>query len=96
MFLYKYYQYYVYNFIHETFIYSTTKCLYIAYMSTIGKNLQKRAKELGLTDAEVARRIGISPQRYNNYAKDIRQPDFETLEKICKVLRLSYNQLFEK
>lgn len=64
-------------------------------MAGIGKNLRKRAKELKLSDAEIARRLGISPQRYGNYVQDIRQPDFAMLKKICKVLNISYDDLFE-
>jgi len=63
-------------------------------MSGIGKNLRKRSKYLNLTDAEVARRIGISARRYSYYVTDQRQPDFAMLKKICKVLRISYNELF--
>ncbi len=63
-------------------------------MSGIGKNLRKRAKQLKLNDAEVARRVDIGPERYGNYVRDKRQPDFDTLRKICKVLRMSYNDLF--
>lgn len=32
-------------------------------MQQFGNNLRRRAKELGLTDAEVARRVGISERR---------------------------------
>jgi len=47
-----------------------------------------------ISDAEVARRLNIDPKRYSHYVNDKRQPDFAMLKKICKVLRISYNDLF--
>lgn len=55
-------------------------------MIRIGEKLRQRAKSLGLTDAEVARRVGLSQSRYANYISGIREPDFGTFVKICHVL----------
>ena len=65
-------------------------------MSGIGKNLRKRAKELKLSDAEIARRLGISARRYSYYVNDAREPDFQMLRKIGSVLKMSFNDLFAK
>lgn len=55
--------------------------------------MRARAQELGLPDAEVARRIGIAQPRYANYVADIRQPDFATFLRICSVLATTPNVL---
>jgi len=68
----------------------------MVYMGGIGKNLRKRAKELGLSDTEIARRIGIPQRRYSNYVNDQREPDFRMLKKICNVLGVSYDYLFSE
>lgn len=58
-------------------------------MEGIGNRLRSRADELGLSDSEVARRLGMSQGRYANYIKDAREPDFKTLIRICQVLDLT-------
>jgi len=60
-------------------------------MATFGDRLRARARELGLSDAEVARRADLSERRYANYAASAREPDFATLLKICEVLNTSPN-----
>ena len=55
--------------------------------------MRARAQELGLADAEVARRLDISQSRYANYIADIRQPDFATFLRICSVLAITPNQI---
>jgi transcriptional regulator with XRE-family HTH domain len=55
-------------------------------MTRFGKKLRARARELGLSDAEVARRAGLTERRYGNYVTGIREPDFTTLVRICDVL----------
>lgn len=62
-------------------------------MAGIGEKLRERAIELGLTDVEIARRVGLSQSRYANYVLDKREPDFGTLRKICSVLRTTPNFL---
>lgn len=52
----------------------------------IGDRLRARAKELGLTDAEVARRLGLAQSRYAHYVSGTRSPDYQTLARICRVL----------
>ena len=55
--------------------------------------LRARARELELSDAEVARRLGLSPSRYANYVQGIREPDYATFRRICTVLRTTPNWL---
>ena len=61
----------------------------------LGQNLQARARELGLSDAEVARRLGLGQSRYANYVSGLREPDFETFIKICRVLETEPNTMLE-
>ena len=62
-------------------------------LERFGRALRARARELDLADAEVARRVGLSQSRYANYVMGIRQPDFDTLLKICQVLDSSPDEL---
>ena len=52
-----------------------------------GERLKARARELGLTDAAVARALDVGQRRYSAYANETREPDFGTLVRICRVLR---------
>lgn len=54
-----------------------------------GERIKARARELGMTDAAVARALGVAQRRYSAYANESRQPDFETLGRICRVLGTS-------
>lgn len=56
-------------------------------------NLRKRAEELGISNAEVARRAGLSERRYGNYVSGRREPDLATLVKIATVLATTPNDL---
>jgi transcriptional regulator with XRE-family HTH domain len=55
-------------------------------MRGIGRQLRDRARRLGLSDAEVARRAGLAERRYGNYVTERREPDLETLGRICRAL----------
>ena len=57
-------------------------------MKGFGKKLRDRGKQLGLSQAEVAKRIGISQRRYSHYVNDLREPNLELLKKICRILEL--------
>lgn len=62
-------------------------------MDGIGSRLRARARALGLSDAEIARRLGFGPSRYTNYVSDLREPDFATLLRICELLETTPNDL---
>ncbi len=62
-------------------------------MEGFGAVLRQRARDLGLTDVEVARRAGLEEARYGNYVRDSREPDLETLIKISRVLGTTPNAL---
>lgn len=60
-------------------------------MKGLGQRLRERARELGLADATVAERLGLSQQRYQNYTSDQTEPDLETLVRICHALSIDPN-----
>ncbi|TBC69038.1 helix-turn-helix domain-containing protein [Rhizobium ruizarguesonis] len=62
-------------------------------METFSSNLKKRAEELGISNAEVARRVGLSERRYGNYISGTREPDLATLVKISSALMISLDEL---
>jgi transcriptional regulator with XRE-family HTH domain len=64
------------------------------YEMGFGDKIKKRQAELKLSDAEVARRMGISAQRFGHYANGTREPDREMLLKICDVLDVDPNYLY--
>jgi transcriptional regulator with XRE-family HTH domain len=65
-------------------------------MMQFGKNLRQRARELGLTDAEVAKRAGLNARRYGFYVTAEREPDLTTLLRIAQVLQISVDELLTK
>ena len=62
-------------------------------MREIGEKLQARARELGLTDVEVARRLGLAQGRYSNYVNGNREPDVATFVRICRELAVTPNEV---
>lgn len=62
-------------------------------MRVFAERIRERARELGLSDAEVARRAGLSERRYSYYAKGEREPNLATLLLICDVLAATPNDL---
>lgn len=60
----------------------------------LGKRIQKRRKNIGLTQEEVADKVGIS-RAYMGYIEQGRNvPSLEIVEKIAKVLKASIKDLF--
>ncbi len=54
-----------------------------------GARLRDRARALGLTDSEVARRLDLTPRRYSSYVNETREPHFRDLLRICRALSLT-------
>ena len=50
------------------------------------ERLKARARELGIPDAEVARRVDLAPTRYSNYVNSRREPDLRMFARICRAL----------
>lgn len=61
----------------------------------LGKKIQRRRKELGLTQEDVGYKVGIS-RAYMGYIEQGRNaPSLEVLEKIAKVLRSPIKDFFK-
>ena len=66
---------------------------HFVHMQHFAMSLRKRAQELGLAHAEVARRAGLSERRFGNYVTGRREPDLATLVKIAEVLGTNPTEL---
>jgi transcriptional regulator with XRE-family HTH domain len=62
-------------------------------VQVFAQRIRERARDLGLSDAEVARRAGLSERRYGYYATGEREPNLATLVRICEVLAATPNDL---
>ena len=61
--------------------------------STVFKNLRK---DNNLTQAELAKKLGVAPSTVGMYERGQREPDFETLEKIASYFSVNMNTLLGK
>ena len=57
-----------------------------AAMDGWGERLKQRARDLGLTDVDVARRLGLAQGRYSAYTNEAREPDLKLFVRICAAL----------
>jgi transcriptional regulator with XRE-family HTH domain len=62
-------------------------------MDLFAKRLRDRARQLNLSDAEVARRAGLAERRYGHYVRNTHEPDYATLVRICEALDVTPNDL---
>ena len=62
-------------------------------MKGLGRRLKDRARELGLSDAAVARRLGLGLTTYAGYTSDRHEPDLQTFTRICVALGSSATEL---
>lgn len=70
------------------------RCGLDIFRERLREQLQAAAEaDPDLTQAEVARRAGISPRRLNNYLQTPREPSYEVLVELCKVLKTHPNYL---
>lgn len=59
----------------------------------LGKRIQLRRKELGLSQEAAAERCGISPSFYSNIERGIKIMSLETFVSICKAFSISADYL---
>lgn len=62
-------------------------------MNTFAENLRQRISDLGLTQAEAARRCDLENRRFHHYIVGDREPDLGTLVRIATVLGTTPNEL---
>ena len=62
-------------------------------MNVLAKKLKEKADRLGISNAAVARRVGLEERRYAHYAAGRREPDLKTLIMIAHALDTTPNDL---
>jgi transcriptional regulator with XRE-family HTH domain len=62
-------------------------------MDIFSQRLRERAAQLGISNAEAARRCGLEERRYAHYVTGRREPDLDTLVRIAHSLGTSPNWL---
>ncbi len=60
----------------------------------VGKRIQKRRKELGMTAAKLAEKIGISQQQLSRYERGINRINLSHLVQIASILETPINWFF--
>ena len=61
----------------------------------IGKRMQKYRKEKGLSQVEMAEKIGVSPTYIGFIEQGVRNPSIATLDKIARVLGVKLSEIFD-
>ena len=65
------------------------------YCKNFSKNLKAERVALGMTQKEVAEKLGIKPQSYQAYENNISMPTTENLLKLVDLFDLSLDDVFE-
>ena len=60
----------------------------------IGKNIQQKRKEAGLTQAQLAELLGVTAPAVNRWEKDLSFPDAALLAPLARCLNTDLNELF--
>lgn len=61
---------------------------------TVGENIRKKRKDMGLTQKELAEKVGVATITIQQYERNVRVPKIETLSKIGIVLGVSWYELY--
>ena len=62
-------------------------------MDEFAQQLKRRIGTLGMSQAEVARRVGVTTRAFNHYLSGRSQPSLETLLRITEVLQCTPNEV---
>ena len=63
------------------------------YKETFGQKLKKARDDSGMSQAEVAQKVGVSQQNLSKYERGILEPNIETLGKLCDLYCVSADWL---
>lgn len=55
----------------------------------LGNRIKRLRKELGISQKELAERIGVSNSRVSNWEQGINRPDADILSRLCSALQTS-------
>ena len=59
-----------------------------------GEKIRNARKALGLTQRQLADRLGVSNTSISNWEKGLSRPDVDMIQKLCEVLRLQPNDFY--
>lgn len=62
---------------------------------SIGSRIKERREELGITQTELAKRLGVSKGAIGNYETDANSPRASTMYKIFEILQCDANYLYQ-
>ena len=62
-------------------------------MITISKRIKELRTEVGITQVELAEKIGVNQATIANYEKNRRHPDIQTIKKLCDCFEVSADYL---
>ncbi len=57
---------------------------------TIGENIKRERKQKGLTQEELAKKLGVSVMTVRRFETDAREPKMNMIKKIAAVLNIDY------
>jgi len=59
----------------------------------IGKYIQEKRKEKGLTQEQLAEKLGISTNAVSKWERGMSMPDYSILKSLCNELKITINEL---
>lgn len=61
----------------------------------LSEQIKKFRKEKNMKQEELAKKLGKSKSVISNWEKGINKPDADTIAELCKILKITPNQLFD-
>ena len=61
----------------------------------IGSRIKKYRESCGISQKELAKRIGVSNSRISNWEQGINRPDADVIAKLCQALNVSPSELLD-
>lgn len=65
-------------------------------MTLFAGRLRELRSQRGLTQSELANRIGVNKQTISQYERGVREPNFETLDALCDYFNVSSDYILGK
>lgn len=62
----------------------------------IGKYIAKKRRELGLTQVQLAEKIGMSDKSVSKWERGICLPDVSIYTEICRILGITVNEFWQE